>query len=333
VSDEEIARSARSIARAIDSGAYAGNNEAMKAIGTKDFIVRRAALRLTPEINEIFEYNYHVILDAVEEAMEQPLPVICCSCGEPKTYVPPATDDRVKLSPRSEHCTCMADAYCKVHGNQPPATDDKQERPPPLSVGWHKMKEQERSELTHDGSRDAMTPLWEAEREQLETEVFTALGEASMQWSPNPSGVFKLNECNRIGKELCGKINAALSAAIKPYNDGWLDQAARDSIEIVRLETELAAEREKNKQADIELDRLDRKRSQLRQQLAAERNETEKYKALAAERWNQLAAELEKLKTLVEALELVRKALCSSGGLREVTDIIDDALANVKDGK
>jgi ribosomal protein L7/L12 len=34
-------------------------------------------------------------------------------------------------------------------------------------------------------------------------------------------------------------------------------------------------------------------------------------------------------KPLVDALTLVRKALCSGGGLREATDIIDDALARV----
>jgi hypothetical protein len=47
----------------------------------------------------------------------------------------------------------------------------------------------------------------------------------------------------------------------------------------------------------------------------------------------ELDAEREKVKPLVEALILVRKALCSGGGLREATDIIDDALAKAKEGK
>jgi regulator of replication initiation timing len=52
-------------------------------------------------------------------------------------------------------------------------------------------------------------------------------------------------------------------------------QCMSDAEKIERLKQQLAAEQEKNKQADIELDRLDRERSQLRQELAAERVNTE----------------------------------------------------------
>jgi len=42
-----------------------------------------------------------------------------------------------------------------------------------------------------------------------------------------------------IPQSVCDKHEAELAAAIKPYNDGWMDQAARDSIEIVRLENSI----------------------------------------------------------------------------------------------
>ncbi len=64
------------------------------------------------------------------------------------------------------------------------------------------------------------------------------------------------------------------------------------------------------------------------------RTEKKRYSAATwdmADLRRELAAEREKVQTLVDALEFVRKAACSGGGPREITDIIDETLAKAKE--
>ncbi len=55
---------------------------------------------------------------------------------------------------------------------------------------------------------------------ELKSKVFEALGEASMQWEPRPSGVFDSRECEKVGNKLWQVINAALG---KAHQDGWYE--------------------------------------------------------------------------------------------------------------
>jgi hypothetical protein len=102
------------------------------------------------------------------------------------------------------------------------------------------------------GAKQHSSHCLAAQQPQVEDSQFTRRGEGR-EWTPNyVAKLYAFADGNKSSQHI--------AAMTRTFVTGW--QAIADAHNAA-----LAAEREKNKQADIELDRLDRERSQIRQQL------------------------------------------------------------------
>lgn len=114
----------------------------------------------------------------------------------------------------------------------------------------------------------------EQEWTELKTKVFEALGEASMQWGPRPSGVFDSTECGKVGERLWEQINAALAAERQRYDDLQRSVVDLSHPNCKQLLNDVAAERQLREQAEKERNKwrkdfanIVEDRRQIRQQL------------------------------------------------------------------
>jgi len=201
--------------------------------------------------------------------------------------------------------------------------------------------------------------LTDYEKDQAKTKITTADRASENHWHDQSiAGVadelepFILSAIERA----TDSIHAQPQRSEQEWTLDWLLEKYCDTNGFPNLKgiadahrAELATEREKNKQADIELDRIDRERSQVRQQLLCALAAIEKHNnTLRVGSCHYIEVDLSALREhdakvlqpLVELLEQVLfetvDALTYPDGpclVKSTRDEIKDALAKVKEGK
>ena len=164
----------------------------------------------------------------------------CPRCGQGAASSERLKQVQADIAKAWKHAATSSEPHPTLGHDMAPITQIKSSEPPTQEV------------IEIDASGKAQSPF---------TEPNPHSSEPQKQWTGSIGGL--ITDANRKpiavaldienAKAVADAHNAALAAAVKPYNDGWLDQMARDSREIVRLELQLAAEREKLKgvMADI----------------------------------------------------------------------------------
>lgn len=103
-----------------------------------------------------------------------------------------------------------------IEGNVPIDVD--------LMIGWF-ANAIERSNDKRRWEREANAVIW---RDEINSAVYQALGQASMCWHPRPSGEFDSSAASEVGRLLCLKIGA------EPFLQGLHARLVSDVSEPVK---------------------------------------------------------------------------------------------------